>query len=174
MCRPGTIHRLLAADHRRLEDLLGRTTAKPDALDPVAYGEFRAGLLRHIGMEEKVLIPWAQRARGDRALPVAARLRLDHGALAALLVPPPSLDIIAAIRAILSGHNALEEGAGGLYEVCDEWAGAGSKALAEKLLEVPYPPLKPHVSNPAVLEATRRALSRAGYDWDDLIHRGGR
>jgi hypothetical protein len=45
---------------------------------------------------------------------MAAKLRLDHGALAALLVPTPTLAIIAALRAILGTHNVLEEGAGGV------------------------------------------------------------
>lgn len=35
----------------------------------------------------------------------------------------------------------------------------------------PYQRLRPHVSNPSVLEATRRALARAGYDWDELVNR---
>jgi hypothetical protein len=37
-------------------------------------------------MEEKVLLPFAQKKRGGEPLPIAAKLRLDHGALAALLV----------------------------------------------------------------------------------------
>ena len=45
---------------------------------------------------------------------IAAKLRLDHGALAALPVPTPTLTIIAALRAILGTHNVLEEGAGGV------------------------------------------------------------
>lgn len=170
---PGLIYRLLAEDHRRLDDLLARTTVRPDTLDLGAYREFRAGLLRHIGMEEKILIPWAQRARGGRPLPIAFRLRLDHGALAALLVPPPSRDIIAAIRAILSGHNPLEEGTGGLYAACEQLAGDRTETLAERLRNAPYSRLKPNVSSPTVLEAARLALGRAGYDWDELVRRGG-
>ena len=166
---PGSIYRLLSEDHRRLEDLLTRTTAQPEGLDLEAYAQFRAGLLRHIGMEEKILIPGAQKAHAGQVLPMASRLRLDHGALTALLVPPPSPGIVATLREILSGHNALEEGVGGLYEVCDEWVGGRSEALAEELRNAPYPPLKPHVSNPAVLEATRGALARAGYKWDNLV-----
>ena len=54
---PGPIHRLLSEDHRRLEHLPARTTARPDTPNLEAYREFRAGLLRHIGMEEKPLIP---------------------------------------------------------------------------------------------------------------------
>lgn len=46
-----------------------------------------------------------------------------EGALAALLVPAPASEIIACIKAILPGHNQLEEGEGGLYETCDRLAG---------------------------------------------------
>ena len=123
-------------------------------------------------MEETILIPAAQRAGGRDRLPMAARLRLDHGALAALLVPPPSLDIIAAICAILSGHNALEEGSGGLYETCEHLVGNEVAALFEILRNAPYPRLKPHVSGPGILNATRSALTQAGYDLDELVSRG--
>ncbi len=170
---PGAIHQLLAADHRRLEELLARSSARMPGLDLEAYAEFRARLLRHIRMEEKVLIPWAQRARQGRPLEIASKLRLDHGALTALLVPPPAADVIGAIRAILSGHNALEERVGGLYATCDALAGEGSTDLVERLQAVPYPRLKPHVDSPAVLEATHKALARAGYDWDELVGRSG-
>jgi hypothetical protein len=43
-------------------------------------------------MEEKVLLPAAQKARGGEPLQIAAKLRLDHGALAALLVPTPTAE----------------------------------------------------------------------------------
>jgi hypothetical protein len=164
----GPIYRLLAEDHRRLEALLTQAAAGPEALGTDAYSEFRAGLLRHIGMEENILIPEAHRARGGHLLPIAAKLRLDHGALAALLVPPPSLEVIAAIRAILFDHDLLEEGSGGLYETCEKLVGDDAEALLEKLRKAPSPQLRPHVSNLRVLEAIRQALARAGYNWDEL------
>jgi hypothetical protein len=33
-------------------------------IDAAAYAEFRTGLLNHIGMEEKILLPAAPQARG--------------------------------------------------------------------------------------------------------------
>jgi hypothetical protein len=51
---PGPIHRLLADDHRRLDVLLDRATADPARIDRAAYAAFRAGPLKHIGMEEKI------------------------------------------------------------------------------------------------------------------------
>src|SRR3990170_5894736 len=102
---PGKIYRYLADDHARLEGLLQRVTARPDSLDSEPYAAFRAGLLKHIAMEEKILLPAAQKAQGGKPLALAARLRLDHGALAALLVPAPTAAIVAAVRAILTAHN---------------------------------------------------------------------
>jgi hypothetical protein len=51
---------------------------------------------------------------------MAAKLRLEHGALAALPVPP-TLAIIAALRAILGTHNVLEEGAGEYTSAVSSW-----------------------------------------------------
>jgi hypothetical protein len=62
-------------------------------------------------MEEKILLPAAQRATGGEPLPAAAHLRLDHGALAAPLVPTPTSAILSQ-RSILARYNALEEGPG--------------------------------------------------------------
>jgi len=161
---PGPIAALLTADHERLDALLRRAFATPGAIDHEAYAPFRKGLLRHIGMEEKILLPAAQRARGGEPLPSAARLRLDHGALAALLVPSPTAAIARAIRTILERHNALEEGPAGVYETCEQLAGPEAEELLTTLAAAPEVPVGRHVDSPLVLEATRRALRRAGYD----------
>jgi hypothetical protein len=64
---------------------------------------------------------------------VAAKLRLDHGALAALLMPTPTAAIIRTIHHILTIHNTVEEGPGGLYEISDGLAGAETQALLTTL-----------------------------------------
>jgi Hemerythrin HHE cation binding domain len=168
----GPITTFLAADHRRLEQLLARATAAGDAIDLGPYAEFRTGLLRHIAMEEKVLLPAAQRLRAGAPLPLAARLRADHGAIAALLVPPPTPAVVAALRAVLERHNGVEEGAGGLYEVCDLLVAAEADAIVAALRDVPAVPASPHNNEPRVLDAVRRAISRAGYDFDTLVRAG--
>jgi hypothetical protein len=163
---PGALYRFLADDHVRLDRLLQRATATPDALDPTAYAEFRAGLLKHIGMEEKILLPAAQAARGGEPLPIAAKLRLDHGAIAALLVPSPTPKIVAALRAILAAHNPIEEDPGGLYDVCERLAGDQVDALLARLRAAPEVPVSPHNDGPRVMPAICRALERAGYDFE--------
>jgi hypothetical protein len=158
-----TIRGFLSDDHARLDALLARAAADPQQIDKAAYSEFRRGLLRHIGMEEKILLPTAQSLRGGEPLEVAARLRLDHGALAALLVPSPTNAILKALRAILEGHNRLEEDAGGVYEICERLAGEAASELLARLRAAPEVPVAAHVDSLRVIEATRRALARAGY-----------
>jgi hypothetical protein len=159
----GPIARLLGTDHARLEGLLVRAPG-----DPAAYAAFRRGLLRHIGMEEKILLPAAQRARGGEPLAVAGKLRLDHGALAALLVPTPTPGILAALRGILARHNALEEGPDGVYAACERLAGEDVGAVVAALEAAPEVPVSPHVDSALVMDAARRALARAGYALEDF------
>jgi len=159
----GAIYLMLAADHARLDKLLDRAAAEPGRIDPAPYDGFRRGLLKHIAMEEKILLPAAQRLNGGEPLAVAARLRLDHGAIAALLVPSPSPRIVAALRTILATHNQLEEEAGGLYETCDRIVGNEADEIVERLRAAPEVPAAPHNDGPKVIPAARRALARAGY-----------
>mgnify|MGYP001221462364 FL=1 len=153
----------LLADHRRLETLLQSAVAQAGSVDQGAYDQFRAGLLRHIGMEEKILIPAAQRLRDGEPLLIASRLRLDHGALATLLIPTPTAAVIATIRSILEEHNILEEGPGGLYEICDKLAGSEAAQLLAKLQAAPEVAVLPHSDTPTVMNTVHRALERAGY-----------
>jgi hypothetical protein len=160
----GKIYCYLAGDHERLDALLERAVSDPEKLDASAYTQFRSGLLKHIAMEEKVLLPAAQKARGRDPLPIAARLRLDHGALVALLVPSATASIVAAIRAILKFHNPIEEDPGGVYDRCETLVGAEAEPILNELKNYREVKVLPHVDNPFVMEAARRALSRAGYD----------
>jgi hypothetical protein len=154
----GPIERYLSEDHERLARLFerGRT-------DETAYAEFRSGLLRHIGMEEKVLLPAARRARGGEPLAAAERLKLDHGALVALMVPPPTEQIRAAVEGILAGHNVIEEGERGVYADCEKLAGDEGEALLAALRAYPDVPVHPHFDSEVAIGAARRALERAGY-----------
>jgi hypothetical protein len=160
----GPIYRMMAADHARLDGWLVRAAANSERIDPIAFDAFRRGLLKHIAMEEKILLPAARRLNGGEPLPVAPWLRLDHGALAALLVPTPNQHIVAALQTILAVHNSLEEGTGGLYETCDGLAAGHSEEVIAQLTDAPEVPVAPHNDGPKVMPAARRALTRAGYD----------
>ena len=107
---PGTgpLYRFFAADHDRLDALLRRATAGSGPIDLTVFGSFRAGLLRHIGMEEKVLLLAAREARGGRPLEIAERLRVDHGAIASLLVPTPTRALVAELVSVLEVLKHIE------------------------------------------------------------------
>jgi Hemerythrin HHE cation binding domain len=160
----GSVYRYLADDHRRLEQLLDRASQDPSHIDASAYFEFRGGLLRHISMEEKILLPAARAALGGTPLPLAAALRLDHGALAALLVLTPTLTIIKAIRTILAAHNAKEEGADGIYSQCENLPGFNSDEILSRLQKAPAVAMAEYVDSPLALASACNAIDRAGYD----------
>lgn len=145
---PGPIETFLSGEHTRIDALLAKAERADGTVDPEVYAEFRQGLLRHIAMEEKILLPYARSKRGGHPLPVAAALRKDHGELAALLVPTPNAAIIADLRALIARHNPLEEGSGGAYAECDALAGSEAEELVERLKSQPRVPLAPHYDGP--------------------------
>ena len=158
----GPLGEFLAADHRRLEALLDRATADPEAVDQILFEEFRAGLLRHIGMEEKILLPAARRALGGNPLPIARRLRLDHGAIAAMLVPTPSAKSVARLRQMLALHDALEEGPDAVYDECDRLLSGEVTELLRSLETYPAVRTRPHSDGPGVEAHIRETLELAG------------
>ena len=158
----GPIRRYLAADHERLDALLEACVAPGGTIDGEPYEAFRAGLLRHIGIEEKILFPATRRAHGGAPLPVLERLHRDHGALALLLVPTPTADLVAEIRSILEGHNATEEGAGGVYERCDELPEADVRSVLERMTAYPPVKLAPHFDGPGAIRRAEDALRAVG------------
>jgi hypothetical protein len=153
----------LKNDHARLERLLERAFGDPPQVDQEAYAQFRSGLLRHIMLEERILLPEVTHLSGGRPPAIAERIRLDHGALSALMVPPPTRSILQTLRSILRVHNALEEGEGGLYQICDHTAGEKAPSILMRMTSAGDVPLRPFNKKPEALQAARRALARAGY-----------
>ena len=51
----GLIYDYLSRDHARLDTLLGQSVVRPGEIEMSSYTAFRAGLLRHIGLEENPL-----------------------------------------------------------------------------------------------------------------------
>jgi hypothetical protein len=158
-----TIRGLLEREHAALDAHLGAAAPGPTSpVDMSAYGAFRAGLLRHIGMEEKILLPAARRARRGEPLERAAQLRRDHAAIAALLVPTPTRAIVAQLRALLAAHNILEEGPDGVYAECEALAGAAASELLARLEAAPAVPPAPHFDGPRAFAAIDRLLRATG------------
>jgi hypothetical protein len=149
---------LLESDHARLRELLRRAAADGATIDAGPYEAFRAGLLRHIAMEEKVLLPEIRRRRGGEPPEVAKQLRADHAALAALLVPTPTHAILATIGGVLAEHDPLEEGPAGLYPLAEALLAPERDAILERLKAVPAVPLAAHFDGPRAFASIENLL----------------
>ncbi len=153
----GRVADFLEGDHARLDGLLARATAG-EQIELEAFELFREGLLRHIAMEEKILLTDARRRRAGEPLQIAKRLRVDHGVLAALLVPTPTLELLETLREVLVEHHPLEEGPGGVYELCERLAGDEVDALLARIKEVPRVPVAAHFDGPRARESIENHL----------------
>ena len=161
----GVLYKYLSDDHVRLDALLNRAVATPGVIDMEPFAEFRKGILRHISMEEKIVLPAISNWQGGKKAAIAERLRLDHGAIVSLLVPPPSRSIVLTLKHIFEVHNPLEEQEGGLYELFETLAGPEAEAMLGTLKAAPAVPVLPHNEKPDAIETTRIALARAGYEF---------
>jgi hypothetical protein len=159
-----TIRSFLERDHARLDQLLARVCRDLANIDTEAFREFRRGILKHIGLEGKILLPAIQRLRCGEPLAIAAKLRLDHAAIAALLVPTPRGAVLKTLKTVLATHNRIEEGPDGVYAECDRIADTESEVLVARLRAASEVPAAAHVDGPRVESSARRALVRAGFD----------
>jgi hypothetical protein len=158
---PGALSRYLIEDHARLHRLLAAAIANPDHFDCDAFEQFRAGILRHIGIEEKILLPDARRRRDGEPLPIGETLRAEHAALASLLVPTPDPALAREIEALLRRHDAREEGPGGLYELCETLAGDDEELLLARARAASPPPLARHFDGQGTMRTAAEALRAA-------------
>jgi hemerythrin HHE cation binding domain-containing protein len=153
-----SLRELLSQDHERLDALLGAALTG-DTVDEEAYSQFRRGLLRHIGIEERILFP-EMRLRGG-STEVEQQLHRDHAALAALLVPPPSRAEVDAIRTILSHHNPLEEDPGGFYDRLEQLAGHDLQDIVARARAYPEVPTAPFTDSPILRSSIAQLLREA-------------
>jgi hypothetical protein len=149
----------LVRDHREMEALLDR--AQGAALDPAAFESFRAQLLRHIAIEEKVLFPAVERARGGVPLERRRLLRLEHAAVTTLLVPSPDLALAGELRRLLESHDQLEEGPGGVYEECAEALGDGWRDVLDRARSYPAVKVAAHFDGRGTVRTAAAALEKA-------------
>jgi hypothetical protein len=157
----GSISAFFRADHERLDRLLQQAVATPGRIDLEAFVSFRSGLLRHIALEEKILLPAVRRRRGGNPLALARRLRVDHGAIAHLLVPPPTPALVGELRSILEPHNRLEEGPGGLYSTCDALLESAAAQILEEARSYPDVKAAAFKDSPRACRVAKEALRLA-------------
>ncbi|HUH18610.1 hemerythrin domain-containing protein [Albibacterium sp.] len=163
------LHLFFTEDHHRIEKLLNKALEQPDKIEMSYYHQFRSQLLRHIKMEEKILFPAAKKANPEVTKDLIPRYRLDHGALTSLMVPPPTLPLINVIKYILEEHDLAEEEPGGLYDVCEALTQGQTQDILNQLAETEEVPVHPPNPAPIAIESARRALARAGYDFDEVM-----
>jgi hypothetical protein len=162
------LHEYFTNDHQELDELFKQAVIGTGEFDLEKYGKFRGGLLKHIKMEETILFPLLNKLKQESLSPLLAQLRLDHGALTTLMVPPPSNAVIKAVSFILSKHNILEEEIDGMYDACDALNEDTILEIEGKIEKTTEVPLLPFNSEPYVYGAVQRALERAGYNWDEF------
>jgi len=163
------LHQFFEKDHRRIDMLLNKATEQPNDIKTNYYHKFRTQLLRHIKMEEKILFTAAKKASSTIMEELLPQFRLEHGALTALMVPPPTPTLIKVIRYLLNTHNMKEEGEQGLYDICESLMQGHTKELLVQLLVTKEVPLHPPNPAPIAIDAAKRALIRAGYDFDEIV-----
>ncbi len=151
----------LSRDHGDIHALLESACDGPN-LRSEPFARFRERLLRHIGIEEKLLFRALRRADPDCERERLARLRVEHAALTSLLVPTPDLALANEIRGLLESHNALEEGESGVYASClrrlpgDEVAEILERAKARAPV-----PTTGYFDGPGTVRTVREALAKA-------------
>lgn len=164
------LHEFFEKDHRQIDMLLNKALAQPNAIEMNYYHQFRTRLLRHIKMEEKTLFPAAKKINPEVIKEVIPQYRLEHGAITALMVPPPTVSLIKVIRYILEKHNEAEEEPGGLYDICEALTHGQSQELLDVLMATTEVPVHPPNPAPIAMESAKRALIRAGYDFEKILH----
>lgn len=163
------LHQFFTADHHRIDGLLIKAIEQPNEIDMNFYHQFRTQLLRHIKMEENTLFPAAKKVDPEVMQALIPRYRLEHGALTALMVPPPTSSLIKVIRYVLGKHDMAEEEPGGLYDICEALTHGQTQELLDKLASTEEVPVHPPNPAPIAIASARRALARAGYDFDEIV-----
>jgi hypothetical protein len=67
----------------------------------------------------------------------------------------------------LASHNVLEENEEGLYTSFHKFDEKESNHLIMQAIDISSINVVPYSKDPKVLEATRRAVERAGYEFDN-------
>jgi hypothetical protein len=153
----------LAQDHFRIDELLHHVSPESGVILSGPYDSFRRALNRHIRIEEDVILPAVRQMRGGKETPLAPRIRLDHSALIALMVPFPDPATLATLLEILVQHHQIEEEDKGLYELVEGSARQKREDLLTRIVMFPETPVKPPLDKPGIADAILRAVEMVGY-----------
>ena len=139
-----TSNSFMTDDHRQCDDLLAEAEmaqGKGDlAAARSAFAQFRAAMLEHFDVEEKILFPRFEAKTGMTQGPTAV-MRGEHeqmrdlldAALAALAEPDGGdySGLVETLIILMQQHNMKEENI--LYPMCDQHLADESAALVDQL-----------------------------------------
>ncbi|MEW5741657.1 MAG: hemerythrin domain-containing protein [Myxococcota bacterium] len=156
---PSPVTRLLAVEHAESQAKLD-ACVRSGEVDLKRFDEFRHNLLRHIAIEERVLMPALTKALGKAPL-FQNGLRKDHAGIAALCVPTPTREWLEDLKELLAHHQRVEEAPGGFYALLDQHVG-GDPHLLEQVARFPRLSLPDFVRGPKVRDLLEEVLSLTG------------
>lgn len=155
-----SLRRYLENDHRDIDSLLAQSVSG-GRLNREGFEVMRGRLLRHIGIEEKIVLPAAREANGGVPLAFARTVRVEHGAIATLLVPSPDVQLVTELQQLLAQHDALEEREDGVYDVCDRLLAGRTDELAARAEAYPVVPTARAFDGPNTFRTAEGALAAA-------------
>jgi hypothetical protein len=158
----GLIYQRMQADHARIRELL-EGVCSPDGIDFGAYQRFRGGLLRHIAIEDNILAPAVKKLREGVDLPALRQSKLENAALASMLVPTPTNEIVARLQKLLVKSDKFAKGPEGLYAELERIEGADLEALCRRMDSAPAASLAAYRDGPKTFEAIEKSMLAAGW-----------
>ncbi len=124
---------VLLREHRELLAMIAACTPRDGEVDLQAFDRYRLRQLRHVAIEEKVLLP-VLAGRASLSPAFQNGLRKDHEAIVVLCVTAPDPDFVHDLQEFISWHQRVEEQPGGLFDLYDQQVGDDrgvDKALAQ-------------------------------------------
>jgi hypothetical protein len=158
---PQTLFEILQTDHRRLDSHLKKSRSTLSGVDEESFAIFRRVLLRHIGIEEKVLFPPLRTLKDSRLDAMMKTLHLDHAAIAAILVLSPTAKSVRQLEELLFAHNRREEEEDGLYPSCDRLPAPVVGRMTAEAQNYPEVSVKPCMDTERSRQNAERALKEA-------------
>jgi len=151
---------VLQHEHGELLAQLDRCLSPTGELNLRAYEEFRRRQLRHVAIEEKVLLPaLARRKKLSAAFQNA--LHKDHEAIVVLCVTAPNPDFVRDLKELIAWHQKVEEEPNGFYDLFDRHVGDDPQ-VSEALAHLPPISPPPFASGEEVAQVLRQVLRELG------------
>jgi hypothetical protein len=157
----GRISAVLTAMHDGLRRDLDACLLSGGGVDLERFDRYRHQLLRHISLEEQVLMPALIAALG-RPPDFRNGLRKDHAGIAALCVPAPEREWLENLRDLLDEHYRIEEEPGGFLDLCDQVLEPRTEAVLAAVERHPTPKLAPFKRGRPVRDQLRSVLLATG------------